>query len=132
MKNYLLLFALLGLTLISCKDDDAIVDADYNVAIIVEQPTVNLDVNVNEEMNVKVNYERTGEDNIIHHVFVLILDDAGNTVDELLTQHVHQEGSYVFENVYTPTTTGTYTLKAMSHDMDENHTTPVEVTFTVN
>lgn len=132
MKNFLLLFALLTVVSFGCKDDEEIVDTPYAVDITIEQPTANAVVNVNEPMQVKVNFAR-GEEEVIHHVKIFVLDADGNTIETLLGDHAHTAGSYEYDNAsaYTPTAVGTYKIKAVSHDMEGEHADPVEVEFTV-
>ncbi len=132
MKNFLLLFALLTVVSFGCKDDDEVMDTPYEVNITIEQPTANAVINVNEPMHVKVNFAR-GEEEVIHHVKIFVLNADGNTIETLLDNHAHTAGSYGYDNTsaYTPTATGTFKIKAVSHDMEGEHTAPVEVTFTV-
>jgi hypothetical protein len=132
MKNFLLLFVLLTVVSFGCKDDDEIMDTPYEVNITIEQPTANAVMNVNEAMQVKVNYAR-GEEEVIHHVKIYVLDADGNTIETLLESHAHTAGSYGYDNAsaYTPTVAGTYKIQAVSHDMGGVYTDPVEVTFTV-
>lgn len=135
MKNFLLLFALISVLSFGCKDDDEHMhsgDDHYEVSITVEQPTANAVMNVNEAMAVKVNFER-GAEEIIHHVKIFVLDADGNTIETLLEDHAHTAGSYSYDNAtaYTPTSAGTYKIKAVSHDMEGEHADPLEVAFTV-
>jgi hypothetical protein len=132
MKNFLLLFVLLTVVSFGCKDDDEIMDTPYEVNITIEQPTAHAVMNVNEAMQVKVNYAR-GEEEVIHHVKIYVLDADGNTIETLLESHAHTAGSYGYDNAsaYTPTVAGTYKIQAVSHDMGGVYTDPVEVTFTV-
>ena len=104
----------------------------YAVDITIEAPTANAVVNVNEAMAVKVNFAR-GEEEVIHHVKIFVLDADGNTVETLLESHAHTAGNYGYDNAsaYTPTETGTFKIKAVSHDMEGEHADPLEVTFTV-
>lgn len=133
MKNFLLLFTFLTIVSFGCKDDDDAMDATpYTVTITIEEPTANAVVNVNEAMPVKVNFER-GAEEVIHHVKIFVLDADGNTIETLLDAHAHTAGSYAYDNdmAYTPTTAGTYKIKAVSHDMEGEHADPLEVEFTV-
>ena len=132
MKNFFLLFVLLTVVSFGCKDDDDTMDTPYSVNITIEEPTANAVVNVNEAMAVKVNFAR-GEEEVIHHVKIFVLDADGNTIETLLEAHAHVAGSYGYDNAtaYTPTAAGTYKIKAVSHDMEGVHADPLEVTFTV-
>jgi hypothetical protein len=133
MKNFLLLFVLLTVVSFGCKDDDDVVDATpYAVEITIEEPTANAVMNVNEAMAVKVNFAR-GAEEVIHHVKIFVLDADGNTIETLLEAHAHVVASYGYDNAtaYTPTTAGTYKIKAVSHDMEGVFAEPLEVTFTV-
>lgn len=132
MKNFLLLLALLTVVSFGCKDDDEVIDTPYVVDITIEEPTANAVVNVNEPMAVKVNFAR-GEEEVIHHVKIFVLDADGNTIETLLDSHAHTPGSFGYDNssAYTPTAVGTYKIKAISHDMENMHADPLEVTFTV-
>ena len=132
MKNYLLLFILLGTVLMGCKDDDPVVETDpYQISMVVEKPVADAVVNVNEPMDVKVNFTR-GAEEVIHHVKIFVLDSSDNVVDTLLEEHAHVAASYTYEGTYTPTATGAFKLKVASHDMEDHHATPVFVNFTVN
>ena len=132
MKNYLLLFALIAVVSFGCKDDDEAIEIPYEVTITIEQPTANAVVSVNEAMAVKVNFSR-GAEEVIHHVKIFVLDADGNTIETLLEDHAHTPGSFEYDNssAYTPTAAGTYKIQAVSHDMEGDHTDPVEATFTV-
>jgi hypothetical protein len=132
MKNFLLLFALLTVVSFGCKDDDNVIDTPYEVNITIEAPTANAVMNVNEAMQVKVNFAR-GEEEVIHHVKIYVLDADGNTIETLLEDHAHTPASYEYDNAsaYTPTSAGTYKIQAVSHDMEGVYTDPVETTFTV-
>jgi hypothetical protein len=81
---------------------------------------------------VKVNFAR-GAEEVIHHVKIFVLDADGNTIETLLEAHAHVVASYGYDNAtaYTPTTAGTYKIKAVSHDMEGVFAEPLEVTFTV-
>lgn len=132
MKKFLLLFVLLTVVSFGCKDDDEQVDTPYEVSITIEQPTANAVMNVNDAMQVKVNFAR-GAEEVIHHVKIFVLDADGNTIETLLEDHAHVAGNYEYDNAsaYTPTVAGTYKIKAVSHDMEGVHADPLEVEFTV-
>ncbi|MFK7771699.1 MAG: hypothetical protein AB8F94_06155 [Saprospiraceae bacterium] len=133
MKNFLLLFALLTVVSFGCKDDDDTMETTpYAVDITIDAPTANAVVNVDEAMAVKVDFAR-GEEEVIHHVKIFVLDADGNTIETLLESHAHTAGNYGYDNAsaYTPTAAGTYKIKAVSHDMEGVHADPLEVTFTV-
>ena len=133
MKSYFLLLLFLGTFWASCKKDNSSENTDYTVNITIEQPTANATITVNESLPVKVNFSR-GAEEVIHHVKIFVLDENGNTIETLLNEHAHVVANYSYNNAsaYTPTTSGTYTIKAVSHDMEDQYATPVEVTFTVN
>ena len=131
MKNYLLLFALLGTFWMGCKDDDPVEEPVYKVTMTVEKPVADAVVNVNESMDVKVNFAR-GAEEVIHHVKIFVLDSSDNVVETLLSEHAHVAGTYTHEGTYTPTATGAFKLKVVSHDMEGVHASPVFSNFTVN
>ena len=130
MKKYFLLFALIGVVLVSCKDDEEM--TTYEVDITIEEPASNLTISVNDTFLVKVVFEREA-DEVIHHVKVQVLDENGDEVASLLEEHVHEAGTYTFETsiFFTSIPAGNYTIKAMSHDMEGNHADPAEVGLTV-
>lgn len=132
MKNFLLLFVLLTVVSFGCKDDDEVMDTPYEVTITIEQPTANAVLNIDEAMHVKVNFAR-GAEEVIHHVKIYVLDADGNTIETLLEAHAHVAASYTYDNAtaYTPTSAGTYKIKAVSHDLEGVFAEPLEVEFTV-
>ncbi len=126
MKNLLFLLTLFsGLLFTSCNDDDAAVpDNDYPVTVTIVKPLADVDLPLNTPVNVKV--EMTHETGgTVHNARIQVLKDDAVIATLINTQVQQEDGNYVFVNtIFTPTTAGTYTLRARS--TDENDESPVE------
>lgn len=131
MKNVLFLLAFFSVICFSCKDDDAPETTDYKVEIEINNPVENSSYGAFENIPIEVVYTR-GTDELIHHVKIELIDVNGNVVKTILEEHVHQPESYSYiDDVgISIGDTGTYKVRASSHDMDGNHADPVEVTIT--
>ena len=131
MKNLLMLLAFLSLVSFSCKDDDAAV-TDYTVDISINNPIANSTHNVLEMIPLEVVFSR-GAEEVIHHIKIELFDSAGNSIITLLEEHIHEAGTYTYslDMAFSVNDPGTYTLRASSHDMEDNHADPVEINFDV-
>jgi len=131
MKNLLMLLAFLSIISFSCKDDDAAV-TDYTVDISINNPTENSTHNVSEMIPLEVVFSR-GTEEVIHHVKIELFDSAGNSIITLLDEHIHEAGTYTYslDMAFSVNDVGVYTLRASSHDMEDNHATPNEIMINV-
>jgi len=132
MKNLLMLFVCLSMISFSCKDDDdhSHNDDNYEVTININNPTANSTHNVSEMIPLEVVFSR-GAEEVIHHVKIELVDSDGNVVEEIYKDHVHEAGSHTYskDDAFSINDAGTYTIKASSHDMEDHHAEPTEITI---
>jgi hypothetical protein len=100
------------------------------VDIEIVSPATGVSWTANLPIPIQVKYERA-DNQTIHHVKVLVLNNLGATVATLDSGHKHVDGEYSFSGSYTPTAAGTYTLSASSTDDAEKQENKLERQFTV-
>lgn len=127
----LFFFLTLGLfSLIGCDHDHGD-DGIYEVEINIVSPADGAKFLVNEAVPVKVHFTRA-DNKTIHHVYIDIVDDSGNSVKSLDGGHKHVSGEYEFEsNTFVPTTTGAYKVFVRTTDDEEKQENKAERTFIV-
>ena len=136
MKNGLLAFLALGLTLASCNKEDDMHDhhhddEKYEVDIEIMSPADGAEVTMGEVMHTHVVFSRE-EGETIHNILVEVLDADGNVVATLADEHVHEATSYEFHSMdFTPTEMGELTVRATTTDHDKEEAITAERTVMV-
>jgi len=131
MKNLLFLFIFLSLISFSCGDEDTRL-IEYPVDISINNPIENNTYAVSEMIPLEVGFSRDPEE-VIYHVKIELLDSAGNSILTLLEEHVDETENYTYslDMAFSVNEAGTYTLKASSHDLEDQHANPQEITINI-
>ncbi len=95
---------------------------DYKVNIDIVKPVASASVAINTALEVEVIYTHETSGELIHNVMIDILDVDGKTVGTLVNEHTHSEAyTYTQADAWTPTIAGTYTLRAMTTDANQEN-----------
>lgn len=118
MKKILLMISLFSMAFVAChKHEDS--DTPYSIAFDVKNATGGaiLDGTVGKEVTFDVTFTHNSK-STIHNVKVTILDAADKEIKVLEDKHAHVTASYTTKLKYTPSTAGSFKLKASSTNDD--------------